>query len=179
MFKFNLLQDEKVSQIYRQSEAVLFRPVLIVFVLIYIPWYFLLNYGFAQGHLRLLFFWTLLVLLYFLNRYMLWLVNVYILTNKRLVSVGYQNLFAKQVLETPLERILNVGFVSRGFWQTIFNFGSVEVQVPGLPEPLRLSNVSHPAKVKDNLWAAHRNAAEAGSLNAAISFPKAKVSKIN
>ncbi len=159
MFKFGLLEGEKISRTYRQSEAVLFKPVLIVFILIYIPWYFLLNYGFAQSHLSLLFFWTVLVLLYFINKYLLWLVNVYILTDKRLVSVGYQNLFTKQVLETPLDRILNVGFVSRGFWQTIFDFGLVEVQVPGLPEPLKLLNVSHPAEVKDELWRAHHAAA--------------------
>src|SRR5581483_6457635 len=101
MFKFDLLENEQVTGIYRQTESVLFKPVIIVFILVYFPWYFLLQYDLAQNYLKLLFFWTLLVFCYALNKYLLWLINVHLVTNQRLVSVRYQNLFSKQVLETP------------------------------------------------------------------------------
>lgn len=155
MFKFDLLEGEEVEQIYRQSEAVLFKPVLLVFVLIYLPWYFLITYGFTAQALRLLLFWTILVFLYAVYKYILWLLNVYILTNRRLVCIKYTGLMDKKVLETPLGKILNVGFSTKGFWQTLFKFGVVEVQVPGLAEPMRLKNISHPSKVKDILWRYH------------------------
>ena len=153
MFKFNLREKEKVIRLYRQTEVVLFKPTLAVFVLIYAPWYFLLQYDLASDYRRLLVFWTLLVLLYALHKFSLWLVNAYILTNQRLVIVYYKNLLDKKVWETPLHQILNVSFSVKGFWQSLFKFGTVEVRVRGLPtEPLILKNVLHPAEAKDFIW---------------------------
>lgn len=158
MFKIDLLPSEKLINIFRQTEATLFKPVLIIFILIYFPWYFLLKYELAASYVRLLFFWTLLVLIYAIRKYLLWLLNVYLLTNKRLIGVNYTGLFTKKVLESPLDRILNVSFEAKGFWQAIFGYGSVVTQVAGLPEPIILKNIAHPEKVKDVLWKAHGQA---------------------
>jgi len=155
MFKFGLLENEKVINIYRQTEAVLFKPVLIIFALIYFPWYFLIKYELASSYERLLLFWTFLVFLYGLNAYLIWLINAYIVTDKRLINVSYKNLLNKKVVETPLERILNVSFQIKGFWQSLFRFGTVEVQAAGLVDPLTLKNVSQPDKLKDFLWKIH------------------------
>lgn len=152
MFKLELLDNEKLINTFRQSEIVLAKPVLLIFALIYVPWYFLLKYELAATYDRLLFFYTILVLLYGVNRYFLWLLNVYLVTDKRVIKVNYRSVFNKQVLESPLDRILNVSFSVKGFWPALFGFGDVEVQVTGLPEPMKLKNVSHPAKVKDFLW---------------------------
>jgi membrane protein YdbS with pleckstrin-like domain len=152
MFKFDLLENEKVVTIYRQTEAVLFKPVLIIFVLIYFPWYFLIKYELVSNYDRLLLFWTFLVLIYALRTYLLWLLNAYIVTDRRLIRIIHKNVFNKKVIETPLERILNVSYQIKGFWQAIFKFGTVEVQAAGLTEPLSLKNVSQPEKVKDFLW---------------------------
>ena len=155
MFKFELLENEKIQNIYRQTESVLFRPVLVVFGLIYFPWFILLKYEIAANHLRLLLFWTLLVLIYALRKFLLWLLNVYLLTNQRLVCVNYYGLFDKKVLESPLDKILNVSFSVSGLWQSLFQFGEVEVRVAGLSDALRLKNIAHPSRVKDLLWKAH------------------------
>ncbi len=164
MFKFNLLEKEKVVTIYRQTEAVLFKPVIIIFVLIYFPWFFLIKYELVGSYDRLLFFWTVLVLIYGVHIYFVWLLNAYIVTDKRLINVVHKNLLNKKVIETPLERILNVSFQIKGFWQSLFSFGSVEVQAAGLSYPLTLKNVSHPDKVKDFLWKIHNQHAVIGTL---------------
>lgn len=152
MFKLELLENEKLLNTFRQTEIVLVKPTLLILGLIYIPWYFLLKYELAGTYSRLLLFYTVLVLLYALHRYLLWLINVYLVTDKRVIKVNYKSVFNKQVLESPLDRILNVSFSVKGFWAALFDFGNVEVQVTGLPEPMRLKNVSQPAKVKDFLW---------------------------
>jgi hypothetical protein len=162
MFKFDLLDNEKVLNIYRQSESVLFRPVLLVFFFIYFPWFFLIKYEIVGNYARLILFWTLLVLLYALNKYLLWLLNVYLLTSKRLVCVSYSGLFNKKVLESPLNKILNVSYHSKGLWQSVFGFGTVEVQVAGLSEPMQLKNVSHPSQIKDVLWKMHGQSGQSG-----------------
>ena len=155
MFKFDLLPDEKVVNIYRQTEAVLFKPVLIIFALIYFPWYFLIKYELVSNFERLLLFWTFLVLIYGIHTYLVWLLNAYIVTDKRLINIAHKSIINKRVVETPLERILNVSFQIKGVWQSLFKFGTVEVQAAGLSDPLSLKNVSQPDKVKDFLWKIH------------------------
>lgn len=163
MFKFDLQQNEDVINIYRQTEAVLFKPVLMVFALIYFPWYFLIKYELAATYDRLLFFWTILVVFYAVHKYFVWLLNAYIVTNKRLIKIEHKNILNKKVLETPLERILNVSYQIKGFWPVLFKFGTVDVQAAGLTDPLSLKNVTQPEKVKDFLWKMH-NQSSGGEL---------------
>ncbi len=170
MFKFDLYENEKVINIYRQTEAVLFEPVLVLFVLIYVPWFFLLKYDMAATYLNWLIFWTVLVFLYGLNKYLLWLINVYIVTTKRIVNINYKTLLNKTVLESPLERILNVSFSVKGFWQLLFQFGSVEVQAIGLSEPIVIKNVPQPSKIKDFLWQVHTSRSNPGLLNNTVTI---------
>ena len=155
MFKFDLQPNEKVLNIYRQTETVLFKPVIIILVLIYIPWYFLLKYNLVTNYLRLLIFWTVLVFSYGLIKYLIWLLNVYMVTDKRIVIVSYQNIFNKTVSEMPLKSLLNAGFEVKGFWQSILSYGNVEIRAQGLPHPLIFKNVSQPAVIKDFLWSLH------------------------
>lgn len=165
MFKFDLQEGENVINVYRQTEAVLFKPVLVIFALIYFPWYFLIKYELVSTYDRLLLFWTFLVLIYGVHKYFVWLLNAYIVTNKRLIKIEHKNVFNKKVLETPLERILNVSYQVKGFWPVLFKFGTVEVQAAGLTDPLSLKKVSQPEKVKDFLWKMHNQSAGGEFLN--------------
>jgi hypothetical protein len=81
--------------------------------------------------------------------------NSYLITSQRLVVVIYRHLFSKQVIETPIERILNISFKRHGFWASMLNFGEVVVQVVGLIEPIVLKKVRHPELIKDYLWQIH------------------------
>jgi|SRR6185437_7276347 len=155
MFKFDLQPNEKVLNIYRQSESVLFKPVVVIFILIFVPWYFLLKYDLAATYSHLLVFWTLAVFIYGLFKYLIWLLNVYIVTDKRIAAVNYQNIFNKKVSEIPIRSLLNAGFEVKGFWHSLMGVGNVEIQAHGLPQPLVFKNVSQPAAIKDFLWSLH------------------------
>lgn len=155
MFKFNLQPGENVLITYRQAEIVLVKPVLMVFVLIYAPWAFLIKYGLLQQSSRILMLWTALIILYALYKYLLWLINAYIITDKRLISVHYLSLVHKVVLETPLDRIQNISFETKGLWRSILKVGNVVVQVASLNQPMVLKNLKNPDAVKDFLWKVH------------------------
>ena len=155
MFKFNLHPGEKVLQTYRQAEIILVRPVLIVFILIYAPWAFLIKYDLIRQSTRWLLLWTALVVLYAFYKYLLWLINAYIVTDKRLISVHYLSLVHKVVLETPLDRIQNISFETKGLWRSLLKVGNVVVQVASLNQPMLLINLKNPDSVKDLLWKVH------------------------
>jgi membrane protein YdbS with pleckstrin-like domain len=155
MFSINLQPNEKLFKIYRQTEWALAKTVLVIFVLIYSPVFLLAQNELLAEFGKILMFWIFLVLLYGIYKYVLWLVNSYVVTDKRLISVRYRTLFKKQVLECPLPRISNVSFSTSGLFSSLLNFGDVEVKAAGLDRPLMFSRLRHPEQVKDFLWALH------------------------
>jgi hypothetical protein len=152
MFTLKLQQNEKVIKLFRQTEMVLAKHALIIFAAIYLPWFFLLKYELDYKFRSVLFIWTMLVFLYASYKYILWFLNVYILTNQRVVHVNYHTLFRKTVTETPLSHIANIGFSTGNVLQALFKTGNINVQITGVSQPLVLKNVRFPEKTKDFMW---------------------------
>lgn len=153
--KIILLDSEQIRDIFRQSMVVFGRPLLISLIAIIFPWYFGVKYGLAENYSQGLWVWTIVVVIYFFRQVLVWRLNEYIVTNKRLFKIAHEGLFKRTVIETPLERILNVSYKTTGLLSVIFGFGDVEVQVVGLVEPIILRHISRPAKIKDYLWQLH------------------------
>lgn len=94
-----------------------------------------------------------------------WL-DVFILTEKRLIDIDQTGLFSRTVAELRLYRIQDVTAQVKGFWQAIFDYGSVFIQTAGEIERFHFEKVPHPNKLakdilelaeadrKDNLSAA-------------------------
>jgi uncharacterized membrane protein YdbT with pleckstrin-like domain len=72
-----------------------------------------------------------------------WL-DVFILTEKRLIDIDQTGLFSRTVSELRLYRIQDVTAEIRGFWQSMFDFGSVYIQTAGEKERFDFQNVAHP-----------------------------------
>ncbi len=155
MFNLKLHAKELLKRNYRQTALILSKPIFISFILIYLPWSFLIKYDLHIQFRRILIFWSILVLIYFTNKYLIWLLNSYLVTNQRLIVIIYRHLFQKQVIESPIERILNISFKQKGILPSVLNYGDVEVQIVGLVDPLIFRHVKKPAKVKDFLWGVH------------------------
>lgn len=77
-----------------------------------------------------------------------------ILTDSRIVDYDQRGLFKAEVNETFLTNIENINFVQKTIWQTLFQFGSVDVQTAGQKTELSTSgvvfeNVPNPKQVVD------------------------------
>ncbi len=155
MFKFTLHEGETLFKVFRQSKAILIFPFITSLFLMYIPWKFLISYDLRDKFSDVLLIWTIGVLLWIFNKYLLWLINIYIITNKRLIVLNYKNVLHKIVLETPLERIHNISSEIHGLWGSVLKIGNVVVQIASLSQPLVLSNLKYPEKLKDFLWQSH------------------------
>jgi hypothetical protein len=154
MFNYPLHPGEKVVEVYRQTEWVLIKPLLIIVLGIYLPWYFLLKYEIAETYFRLLLFWSLILLAYGLFKYILWLVTVYIVTNDRLVLIKYYSLFNKRISENELDKAISIGVHNPGLLATMLNFGNVEIRMANIHEPVILNKVRDPKAVKELIWTA-------------------------
>lgn len=154
---FDLQPKERVIRVFRQSDIILLKPLGVGLLVTFAVWYYLLHYSLNTYQ-----FFGILVTLgafaYFTHEYRLWSLQKYIITNRRLLKQSHESIFKKTVLETPLERILNVSFKTTGFLSVLFHFGDVEVQVVGLIEPIVLRNIKQPERIKEYLWRAHEEA---------------------
>lgn len=157
--KIVLHNDEHIRDVFRQSKIILIRPIIIALAAIILPWYFAWQYSFVNEYRTLFYFWAILVIIYLIRHVVIWRLNEYVITNQRLFRISHDGLFKRTVIETPLERILNVSYKTTGITSVVFGFGDVEVQVVGLVEPLILKNISVPAKIKDYLWQLHSRVA--------------------
>lgn len=151
-----LLHDmEHIRDTYHEAGVVIMKPVLIALAVFAVPWYFALRYGITGRFRIILLLIGMGALIYAMRALIIWRLNSYIITNKRLVKLSHDGLFKRTVIETPHERILNVSYKTTGLMSVLFRHGDVEVQVVGLVEPIILKNIERPAAVKDYLWQLH------------------------
>lgn len=151
MFKLKLRENEKVILANRQTQWVWGKAVLLAFILIYAPWAFYSEYELRDivALKRILIFWTLLCLVYALNKYLLWLINAYIITNQRIVSITYPNLFAKTVEEADLSSIATIICKTQGIFEAMFKTGRVIINFSNATKTFELDRVHEPEHLKE------------------------------
>ncbi|MHA4811229.1 SHOCT domain-containing protein [Flavitalea flava] len=97
--------------------------------------------------------WTLALagVLYFLIRYYSWKVNIWVVTNFRVIDeTGLLSHYAK---ESPLDKINNVSY-DQTLIGRLFNYGHVEIQTAAEVGATDYFNVNHPKRLKDTITAA-------------------------
>lgn len=156
MFERYLLKtihlDESVVKIvrpswihYRWKLAFVFVGLVITVFLFY-PLFSLGSWGGVIFFILVAFFFFAL-----LRIFILWSLNVYILTSKRIIDVDQRSLFEKHVAECPLENIQDIRYNKKGFFSTVFNVGTVIVQSGGGRGHIDFVDVPNPNTVKESI----------------------------
>lgn len=83
-----------------------------------------------------------------------WL-DVFILTDKRILDIEQKGLFNRTVSELRLYRTQDVTAEVKGFWHTMFDYGDIYVQTAGEQERFHFELVAHPNRVAKQIleWA--------------------------
>lgn len=76
-----------------------------------------------------------------------WLFNVGLITNKRVIDVDYSLIVYKEVTEASIEDITDATAQTAGFLGTLFNYGNVHVQTPGMHQNMEFLNIPEPDTV--------------------------------
>lgn len=76
-----------------------------------------------------------------------WL-DVWIVTNERVINAEQHGLFNRLVSEVQLEQIQDITSETRGFLETFLTYGDVYVQTAAERERFRFKNVDNPDQVK-------------------------------
>lgn len=75
--------------------------------------------------------------------------DVWIITNKRIIDVEQHNLFSRDVSEFRLDHIQDVTVEVKGILPTLLHFGDIHVQTAGESREFVISKIPRPYKVKD------------------------------
>ncbi|MBP7006323.1 PH domain-containing protein [Patescibacteria group bacterium] len=94
------------------------------------------------GSLFFLFCWLFLFQV-FLDYYL----DVWVVTNQRILNITQTGLFHRQVSELRLYRVQDATASLNGFWNTFFNYGAIEIQTAGEHARFVFEDISHPQDV--------------------------------
>jgi len=73
--------------------------------------------------------------------------DVWIVTNKKIINIEQKGLFRREVSEQKLFRIQDVTSELKGFFSTVINYGTVYVQTAGTEQRFVFKQVARPQRV--------------------------------
>jgi uncharacterized membrane protein YdbT with pleckstrin-like domain len=86
---------------------------------------------------------------YFFVRWLDFYLDIAIVTSDRIVDIDQHGLFRRTVDELDCKMIQDVSAAKHGVFQTLFNFGTVEIQTAGERRNFTFANVPDPDRVQE------------------------------
>jgi len=160
LFQLNL--TEQVILVLRRHWFVFFKKVLIFLIWNAVPLiiYAILNNFFPKILVSYsantliimgisayyLFLWLVLF-----NTWVNYYLDMWVLTNQEIIDAKQKGLFNRSVARQPLNRVQDVKAISKGYCQTFFHYGNVEVQTAGENKNFIFEEVPNPFEVADKI----------------------------
>lgn len=95
--------------------------------------------------------WWLFVWMAAFSNFMRYFLDVWIVTNKRIVDVEQIDFFSREVTSVYLDHVEDVTIHETGFFHTLFGFGTLMVQSAGAADRIELPGIAYPKHVRDVL----------------------------
>jgi len=149
----NLDDDEEVHGIYHQFWLAFFWHWSGGFIILMSPFFLLylfLQWG-AIGS-------ALLVVLFAIGAFWLfrtwriWYFSMLVMTDRRLVIIDQRGILDRAVSQVNLDKINDISYRKRGALQTIFDVGSMFIQISNSPDKIELKNIYDPSKRQQELF---------------------------
>ncbi|MFA6537421.1 MAG: PH domain-containing protein [Patescibacteria group bacterium] len=87
------------------------------------------------------------IILYSFSMFIDYYLDVWIVTNQRVINIEQKGLFARVVSEKELERMQDITSEVKGFWATVLHYGDVHIQTAGETERFIFKTVPYADEV--------------------------------
>jgi len=91
--------------------------------------------------------WYLLTFAIIFENFLSWYFDVFIITDKRVIDIDFNNLLDKKFSEAKLSMIQDVTSKVSGLGQTMFNYGTIHIQTAAEISYITFDKVPHPEKI--------------------------------
>ncbi|MEA3463916.1 MAG: PH domain-containing protein [Patescibacteria group bacterium] len=156
----NQIKGEKIIRILRRDLFVLFKKIIFFCILLLLPllffWIMLEMYpNLLQGQISCpivillgsayyLFIW-----LFFFFSFIDYYLDVWLITDERIIDVQQRGFFSRIIAEQRLYRIQDVVSEAHGFFPTILKYGEVHIQTAGAKQRFLFHQIPNPDKVRN------------------------------
>ncbi len=96
-------------------------------------------------------FYYLTILIFFYERFTDYYLDMWVITNDRIVNVEQKGLFARTVAEVDLYKIQDVTSDIKGVFPSIFNYGNINLQTAGAELRFNFLDVPRPHKLRKEI----------------------------
>jgi uncharacterized membrane protein YdbT with pleckstrin-like domain len=93
----------------------------------------------------------LLCMLFLFQNFVDYYLDIWIVTNKRVLDIEQVGLFSRTVSAVRLYRIQDVSSSVNGFINTLFDFGDMQIQTAGEKEHFVFEQIPHPARISKSI----------------------------
>ena len=134
----NKQPNEQIELFLKRHWIIFFRTVLLYILMTILPiaFYFLLLYTtdiFESPVLRAVFIlggsiYSLYLVLFFFVGFLDYYLDVWIVTNKRVLNIEQKSLFSRIISEKELVKMQDITSEVIGIWATMFDYGNVYLQ---------------------------------------------------
>lgn len=155
---------EKIVLVVRRHPLTFLPKILLILLLLSVPLVFPILF---LGGLEDLFWgpvivitgslYSLFVLALFFTQFVDYYLDVWVVTNERIIDIQQQGLFKRTVSEVDLDRVQDASSNLQGVFSTFFNYGDVEVQSAGAESKFSFKDIPKPHEVRTEVlkWVGH------------------------
>ena len=95
--------------------------------------------------------WALVCWAIFWQFWTTYYMDIWIVTNHRLIDIDYQRLFDREISILRLDRVQDITTRVQGVFGTVLKYGSVVVQTAGTSEEFVIDQIANPEALRDSI----------------------------
>jgi len=162
----NLSPDEKIKITLRKHWFILLKDIFGLIVLYIAPFIvyfyffdnaiiteFFNNKIHARPTLPIIIFaisiWTLIAWIKLFTIWTDYYLDVWFITNKRIIDIEQKGFFRREISTFRMERIQDITIEIKGMLQTFLDFGDIHVQTAGESQEFIIRGIRHPKQIKE------------------------------
>lgn len=157
--------DEQEVYIFRRHKIIMAEKIFLFLIEVVIPliiYYLLTNYtDWLEDNTSILYIifvvlaglYYLYIILFLFQAWIDYYLDIWIITNERIISIEQLGLFKRTISELRINRVQDVTSEVHGFLPTIFKYGNVSVQTASSEEKFNLWQVPHPDEITRKIMA--------------------------
>jgi hypothetical protein len=144
-------KSENIILVLRSHPFTLVKSILIILVLVFLPSVLssigMFDFMPIRYQMAALILWYLMTFGFALEVFLTWFFSVYIITDERIIDVDFISLIYKDISSAKIDKIEDVTAVTGGAIQSMFDFGTINIQTAGAKTEINFENIPHPARV--------------------------------
>ncbi|OGL88848.1 hypothetical protein A3H75_00975 [Candidatus Uhrbacteria bacterium RIFCSPLOWO2_02_FULL_51_9] len=154
-----LQPDERVKFMLRRHPLTFVPKIILVLILLAMP--LVIGAFLEEGPLADPFWgptlillgsgYTLLVLTFFHALFVDYYLDLWVVTNDRIIDIHQAGLFKRTVAELDLKQVQDVASKTVGVFGTFFDFGNVNIQTAGAKEKFEFQNIPKPHFIRGQI----------------------------